>query len=58
MTTQGGHGFEKASNDAADPVGHVGDDWGFWDETWSVWHGGHADEAGARKALLAYASTL
>lgn len=46
--------FVKASANEADPVGRIGDDWGFWDETWSHWHGGSADEAGARAALAQY----
>lgn len=50
--------FVKASNDEADPVGRIGDDWGFWDETWSHWHGGHQNETQARGALKAYAATL
>lgn len=48
----------KASQDEADPVGRIGDDWGFWDETWSHWHGGFADETAARAGLGAYAATL
>ena len=50
--------FVKASQDAADPVGRIGDDWGFWDETWSYWHGGHVSEAAAREGLAAYAKTI
>ena len=48
----------KASQDEADPVGSIGSDWGFWDETWSYWHGGFADETAARAGLKAYAATL
>lgn len=50
--------FVRASNDEADPVGRLGDDWGFWDETWADWHGGHADEAEARQGLREYAARL
>lgn len=50
--------FVRASADEADHVGRVGDDWGFWDEAWAYWHGGHADEASARSALAAYVDTF
>lgn len=50
--------FVKASDKESDPVGRIGDDWGFWDEVWSNWHGGFADEPAAREGLKAYAATL
>lgn len=50
--------FVRASDRESDPVGRIGDDWGFWDEVWLHWHGGHADEAAARKACAAYADAL
>jgi hypothetical protein len=40
------------------PVGSIGDDWGFWDETWSHWYGGYGSEAFARDALSVYCLTL
>jgi hypothetical protein len=58
MTTQPKPGFVRASDRASDPVGRIGDDHGFWDETWSTWHGGHADEADARAACKRYADAL
>jgi len=50
--------FVKASGDRADPVGSIGADWGFWDETWSHWYGGYDDEGGARDACREYADRL
>ena len=50
--------FVRASNDDSDPVGRIGDDWGFWNEVWADWYGGYADEAAARAGLSAYAKTL
>lgn len=50
--------FVAATDSASDPVGRIGDDHGFWDETWANWHGGYASEAEAREALSAYALTL
>ncbi len=50
--------FVRASDDLSDPIGHIGPDWGFWNETWSDWHGGYANEGAARAALAAYAATL
>lgn len=50
--------FEAASKVASDPVGRCGNDHGFWDETWTNWHGGYASEAEARAGLKAYALTL
>ena len=58
MTTQGDEQFMRASDRESDPVGRIGADHGFWDETWSTWHGGHADEAAARAACAEYAATL
>lgn len=43
---------------AGSPVGRIGDDWGFWNETWSDWYGGHATQAAASAACTAYARTL
>jgi hypothetical protein len=37
-----------------DPVGHIGDDWGFWDEVWCNWNGGYSNEKEAREALSIY----
>lgn len=54
----GASGFVSASRRPSDPVGRIGDDHGFWDETWSTWYGGHADEAAARAACRAYAEAL
>jgi hypothetical protein len=43
----------------SDPVGRCGEsDHGFWDESWSHWHGGYADEAAARAALAEYCVQL
>jgi hypothetical protein len=43
----------------ADPVGRHGEaDWGFWDESWSHWHGGYADETEARTKLAEYCTHL
>lgn len=50
--------FVPASARESDPVGRIGDDWGFWCECWLDWHGGHADEAAARAACAEYASRL
>lgn len=50
--------FERAKKRESDPVGSIGTDWGFWDETWSQWHGGYADEQAARDGLKAYALSL
>jgi hypothetical protein len=50
--------YVAATSDATDPVGKLGNDHGFWDETWANWHGGYADEAAAREGLKAYALTL
>ena len=50
--------FVRASDRVSDPVGTIEGDWGFWDETWSDWHGGHADETAARAACSEYAKTL
>ena len=50
--------FIRASDRESDPVGRIGNDWGFWDETWSNWHGGFADEPAARAGVRAYAATL
>ncbi len=47
--------FVRASDNEADPVGRISDDWGFWDETWSSWHGGFADQASAREGCAQYA---
>lgn len=49
--------FEVATLNEGDPVGRIGNDWGFWDEVWSNWHGGADDEAGARAALELYVKT-
>ena len=38
----------------SDPVECLNGDWGFWDESWSVWYGGHKDEAEARAKLEEY----
>jgi len=54
MSTQTEQPFVKASQDEADPVGRIGDDWGFWNEYWTDWIGGCTDEAGARAALAKY----
>lgn len=39
-----------------DPVEYRNDrhEWGFWDETWSTWHGGFQTEEAARKGLEHY----
>lgn len=58
MSSQTQPKFVRASDRESDPVGRIGDDWGFWDETWSNWHGGHADEPAARAALAEYANVL
>ena len=50
--------FVRASERESDPVGRIGDDWGFYDETWIDWHGGFADETAARAGCAAYAATL
>lgn len=50
--------FVRATDRESDPVGRIGDDHGFWDETWSNWHGGYADEDAARTACIAYGETL
>lgn len=50
--------FVNASDEDGDPVGSIGTDWGFWDEIWTNWIGGYADEAAARAGLTAYAATL
>lgn len=50
---------EISKAEQSDPVENHGTyGWGFWDETWSVWHGGYADEAAARAGLDAYAKEL
>jgi len=54
MSTQTEQPFVKASQNEADPVGRIGDDWGFWNEYWTDWIGGCTDEAGARAALAKY----
>ena len=56
--TNGQPEFVSASRRPSDPVGRIGDDHGFWDETWTTWHGGHADEAAARAACRSYAEAL
>lgn len=58
MTKQAQPRFVRASDRSSDPVGSIGTDWGFWDETWSTWHGGHADKAAAYAACSAYAAAL
>lgn len=58
MSTQAEPKFVRASDRKSDPVGSIGADHGFWDETWSTWHGGHADEAAARLACSGYAARL
>ncbi len=50
--------FVRASDRESDPVGRIGNDWGFWDETWSTWHGAYENEAQARDACWAYAQQL
>lgn len=50
--------FSRASDRESDPVGTLDGDWGFWDETWSNWHGGFADEPAARAGCRVYADTL
>jgi len=39
---------------AKDPVEQHDDGWGYWDETWSDWHGGFKTEADARADLKRY----
>lgn len=51
-------GFTRASDSPSDPVGHIDGDWGFWDECWCDWNGGHADEAAARNALADYVANV
>lgn len=46
--------FVRASDNKSDPVGRFGNDWGFWDETWSGWNGGFSTEAAARQGLQEY----
>ncbi|AXK43860.1 hypothetical protein [Erythrobacter aureus] len=46
--------FVSATGRDGDPVGRIGDDWGFWDEVWCDWHGGFADKASAEKGLSDY----
>jgi hypothetical protein len=50
--------FVAANGTPSDPVGHIGDDWGFWNEVWADWYGGYADEASARAGLEEYCKTL
>lgn len=37
-----------------DPVRFLDGEWGFYEEDWATWHGGHACEASARQALSVY----
>lgn len=37
-----------------DPVRCVDGEWGFYEEDWATWHGGHASEASARQELGVY----
>ena len=37
-----------------DPVRYENGQWGFYDETWSEWHGPYVSEKAARAALAKY----
>ena len=40
--------------DQYNPIDCIGGQWGFWDETWSDWHGPYENELAARQALKDY----
>lgn len=46
--------FGKGDGWNSDPVRCVDGEWGFYDETWSNWHGGYTSEAQARRGLQKY----
>jgi hypothetical protein len=58
MKDAGAEKFVKASDAPSDPVGRIGDDWGFWEENWADWNGGYADEPSARAACREHCRRL